>query len=218
MQLCSLCTSSFQHDFPQCSSFLVLKNYFFCLARLSLFLAYFSNGISEQLWHAVSCTSIKVVTLTVIYSLNRSVLSICDKPVNHDQFNWSFPEPSSTVFLSEGVCWCDCVMIMKLGPQKPVSLTEWSPWGFCDQPHSSINNDRFLPAPSFLSFCLSNLSVSFSIPGPCICILLFQLFINAWWMLLCEKVSLKSFSFGGMKMSCNRRSISTIPIMHPFSA
>lgn len=68
---------------------------------------------------------------------NRAILSICDKPLNPDQFNWSFLELSSAVLLSEGVCWCDCVMIMKLGPQKPVSVTEWSPEDFCHHPHSS---------------------------------------------------------------------------------
>lgn len=67
----------------------------------------------------------------------HSPLSICDKSLNPNQFNGSFLEPSPAVLLSEGVCWCDCIMIMKLGPEKPVSVTEWSPEGFCLHPHSS---------------------------------------------------------------------------------
>lgn len=98
------------------------------------------------------------------------------------------------MLLSEGVCWCDCVMIMKLGPQTPVWVTEWSPEGFCHHPHSS----QWWWFPFFISPpCSLSISpfVSLSpLPDFAFAFVPFQLFINTWWMLLCKKVSLKSFS------------------------
>lgn len=117
----------------------------------------------------------------------RVIPSICDKPLSPDQLNWSFLELSCAMLLSAGVCWCDCAMIMKLGPQKPVSVTEWSPEGFCHHPHSS---QRWC----FLSLHLFSLSPLSPLPVPAFAFVPFQLFINTWWMPLCKKVSLKSFS------------------------
>lgn len=132
--------------------------------------------------------------MTGFWSLKRVVLSICDWPLDPDQFNWSFLEPSSAALLSEGVCWCDCVMIMKLGPR---SLSQWR----SDRLRASAptliyhSNDRFLshyPPPPLLSFVLV-LALRLSICRlPAFAFVPFQLFINTWWMLLCKRVFLKA--------------------------
>lgn len=96
---------------------------------------------------------------------------------------------------SEAVCWCDCVMIMKLGPQKPVSVTERSPEGLCHSLHSSqpwwfsffpfFSSAPSLAPPFSLSICFTQL------PFPLLVFAFapFQLFINTWWMLQRKKVS-----------------------------
>lgn len=87
-----------------------------------------------------------------------------------------------------------------------------------------------LPPPSFitamivfsLSFLPLSLSVSpsvslFPFPVPAFAFVPFQLFINTWWMLLCKKVSLKSFSLWVMNISCAPCSAPTTPIIRSFS-
>lgn len=81
-----------------------------------------------------------------------------------------------------------------------------------------------LPPPSFITvmivFSLSvslspHLSICFSlslVAVPAFAFVPSQLFINTWWMLLCKKVSLKSFRLWVMNISCVPHSAHVTPI------
>lgn len=154
--------------------------------------------------------------MTGFWSLKRVVLSICDWPLDPDQFNWSFLEPSSAALLSEGVCWCDCVMIMKLGPR---SLSQWR----SDRLRASAptliyhSNDRFLshypPPPSSLSFSFS-LSVSPSVVSRHLHLYLFSCSLTLDECCCVRGFSLKPFSLWVMNISSGP----TQPPPHPLHA